>query len=75
MQRISVDLPEPDGPQITMRSPGRTSRSMSVRTWNCPNHLPTFSMWMMGSVLHGVQACCAADQLAGMAGSGLCSHF
>ena len=21
MQRISVDLPEPDGPQITMRSP------------------------------------------------------
>ena len=23
MQRISVDLPEPDGPQMTMRSPGR----------------------------------------------------
>ena len=24
MQRISVDLPEPDGPQMTMRSPART---------------------------------------------------
>ena len=30
MQRISVDLPEPDGPQITMRSPRATRRSMSV---------------------------------------------
>ena len=29
MQRISVDLPEPDGPQMTMRSPLATTRSMS----------------------------------------------
>jgi hypothetical protein len=32
MQRISVDFPEPDGPQITMRSPRETSRSMSRST-------------------------------------------
>ena len=47
MQRISVDLPEPDGPQMTIRSPGRTSRSMSVSTWKSPNHLSTPSMRMM----------------------------
>ena len=41
MQRISVDLPEPEGPQITMRSPARTSRSMSVSTWKLPYHLST----------------------------------
>ena len=39
MQRISVDLPEPEGPQITMRSPARTDRSMPVSTWNLPYHL------------------------------------
>src|SRR3954468_11796225 len=39
MQRIIVDLPEPDGPQTTTRSPLPTSRLMSVSTWNSPNHL------------------------------------
>ncbi len=39
MQRMSVDLPEPDGPHTTMRSPRATSRSMSRSTWNCPYHL------------------------------------
>src|SRR5581483_11242340 len=39
MQRISVDLPEPDGPQITMRSPLPTERSMSRSTWKSPYHL------------------------------------
>ena len=32
MQRIMVDLPEPDGPQITMRSPRATLRLMSRST-------------------------------------------
>ena len=32
MQRIRVDLPEPDGPQITMRSPRLTARLMSFST-------------------------------------------
>ena len=39
MQRISVDLPEPDGPQMTIFSPLRTVRLMFLRTWKAPNHL------------------------------------
>src|SRR5258708_6796803 len=39
MQRSSVDLPLPDGPQMTMRSPRMTLRSMSRSTWKSPNHL------------------------------------
>src|SRR5574338_1508908 len=39
MQRIIVDLPDPDGPQITMRSPPRTFRLMSRSTWKSPYHL------------------------------------
>src|SRR5262245_4048177 len=41
MQRIMVDLPEPDGPQITIRSPLVTRRLMSRSTWNSPYHLCT----------------------------------
>src|SRR5690349_4314163 len=41
MQRIIVDLPDPDGPQITMRSPLVTRRLMSRSTWKSPNHLWT----------------------------------
>ena len=41
MQRIIVDLPEPDGPQITSFSPRPTFRLMSRRTWNSPYHLLT----------------------------------
>src|SRR5215475_14443770 len=39
MQRIKVDLPEPEGPQITIRSPLATSRLMSRSTWKSPYHL------------------------------------
>src|SRR5271165_4458212 len=39
MQRISVDLPDPEGPQITTRSPLRTLRLISASTWKSPNHL------------------------------------
>src|ERR1051325_4328489 len=39
MHRIRVDLPEPEGPQITTRSPLRTLRLMSASTWKLPNHL------------------------------------
>ena len=42
MQRIKVDLPEPDGPQITMRSPLATLKLMSRSTWNWPYHLLTW---------------------------------
>ncbi|MGY4376036.1 hypothetical protein ACVWZ3_003675 [Bradyrhizobium sp. i1.3.6] len=49
MQRINVDLPEPEGPQITMRSPFLTSRSMSRSTWNSPYHLLRPEILTMGS--------------------------
>src|SRR5215475_12244310 len=48
MQRIRVDLPEPDGPQITMRSPLATPRSMSRSTWKSPYHLLSRKMLTMG---------------------------
>ena len=41
MQRISVDLPEPEGPQMTIFSPFSTARSMFFRTWKAPYHLLT----------------------------------
>ncbi len=54
MQRIIVDLPEPEGPQMTMRSPRRTSRARWTRSWNSPYHLWTPSI-------------CTADSLLGAA--------
>ena len=44
MQRIRVDLPEPEGPQITTFSPACTSREMFFNTWALPNHLFNCSM-------------------------------
>ena len=48
MQRIMVDLPEPDGPHTTTRWPVQTSRLMSFSTWNWPNHLCTPRSTMIG---------------------------
>src|SRR5690606_15513478 len=56
MQRIMVDFPDPDGPQITMRSPGATFRSMLRSTWNCPYHLLTLSMRIMASAIRKLLA-------------------
>jgi hypothetical protein len=39
MPRISADLPDPVGPQLTTRSPRPTQMVMSVRTWTWPYHL------------------------------------
>ena len=39
---ISVDLPEPDGPQTTTTSPFLIAVVQSVRTWKLPYHLLTF---------------------------------
>src|SRR6516165_5240530 len=49
MQRIIVDLPEPEGPQTTTRSPFLTSRLRSLRTWKSPNHLSTWRSSMIVS--------------------------
>ena len=50
MQRISVDLPDPDGPQMTTHSPSPMLRSTSRSTWNVPNHLLTSSNAIMDGV-------------------------
>jgi hypothetical protein len=36
MQRIRVDLPDPEGPQITTFSRSKISRSTSFKAWNGP---------------------------------------
>src|SRR6476619_5532381 len=51
MQRIMVDLPEPDGPQITIRSLLVTRRLISRSTWKSPYHLCTPIMSTATSVL------------------------
>ena len=51
MQRMSVDLPDPEGPAITIRSPRWTVRSMSRSTWKLPYHLFIFSMRIATSSL------------------------
>src|SRR4029453_5279048 len=56
MQRINVDLPDPEGPQMTMRSPLATARSMSRSTWNSPYNLLTFLNAMMDSLICIVSA-------------------
>src|SRR5215204_3543738 len=49
MQRIMVDLPEPDGPQTTTFCPCSTCRLMFRRTWNSPYHLLTSRKTMLGT--------------------------
>ena len=54
IQRIKVDLPDPDGPQMTIRSPDETLRLMSLSTWNSPYHLCTSIISMAGLPLTAV---------------------
>ena len=44
---ISVDLPDPDGPQTTTTSPFSMLVVQSVSTWKLPYHLETFLMSIM----------------------------
>ena len=50
MQRIMVDLPEPDGPQTTTRSPWPTVMLTSRSTCIAPYHLLTLSSTMAGTL-------------------------
>jgi hypothetical protein len=43
-----VDLPEPDGPQITITSPFLTLVLQSFSTWNWPYHLLIFLISIIG---------------------------
>src|SRR6187397_1735099 len=47
---ISVDLPEPDGPQTTTTSPFWMDVVLSVSTWKVPYHLETFLMSIIWQV-------------------------
>ena len=60
MQRIRVDLPDPEGPQMTIFSPLPTVRSIFLRTWKAP--IPLVDAGQM----HGrvpVRALCAVRSL------------
>src|SRR5687767_12420531 len=48
MQRIMVDLPDPEGPQTTTLSLAPTERLTSRSTWNSPYHLLTLRRSMIG---------------------------
>src|SRR3546814_20978396 len=54
MQRMKVDLPEPDGPMMQTTSPFISSSEMPLSTSRLPNDLCTSRQRMMGSA--GVQA-------------------
>ncbi len=53
MQRIRVDLPDPDGPMTISTSPRSTVRSMSWRTCRSPKNLLTLSTTTRGVVEAG----------------------
>src|SRR5712691_10383250 len=61
MQRIIVDLPEPEGPQTTTRSPRFTSKLMSVSTRKSPNHLWTWRISINGVAESGVSLSAIID--------------
>src|SRR5262249_38221677 len=48
-QRMSVLLPEPDGPHTTTTSPGVTASRMPLSTCSLPYHLPTSLNSMTGA--------------------------
>src|SRR6185503_17736343 len=54
---ISVDLPDPDGPQTTTTSPFLIAVVQSVSTWKVPYHLETSLM----SIIAASRACSAND--------------
>ena len=45
---MSVDLPDPDGPQTTITSPFSTLVVQSVSTWKLPYHFDTFLISIIG---------------------------
>src|SRR6185295_14902309 len=47
---ISVDLPDPDGPQTTTTSPFLIEVVLSVSTWKAPYHFETFLMSIMSGL-------------------------
>ncbi len=56
---ISVDLPDPEGPQTTTTSPFLIAVVQSVSTWKLPYHLETFLMSIMAKLSR--RSWCAAS--------------
>ena len=50
---MSVDLPDPDGPQTTTTSPFSTFVVQSLSTWNGPYHLLTCRRSIIGAGIRG----------------------
>src|SRR6056297_618751 len=50
IQRIRVDLPDPEGPIITTTSPSSMAKLMLCRTCVDPNDLQTSSISIMGGI-------------------------
>src|ERR1700749_1117965 len=50
MQRISADLPDPDGPHRTIFSPARTVMSIFFKAWKSSYHLSTPSITIIGVI-------------------------
>ena len=72
MQRMAVDFPEPDGPQITIRSPFLTVSEMSFSTWKVPYHLLTFRISIITAPSFGVE-CAAKGETPVMASRRACA--
>ena len=66
MQRIMVDLPEPDGPHTTTRSFSATVSDTSRSTCIVPYHLLTLSSTIAGGAL--VSAICGSSWTAWLMG-------
>src|SRR5688572_1113631 len=50
MQRMAVDLPDPEGPQITIRSTLPTVSDTFLSAWNVPYHLLTLRISTIGAL-------------------------
>ena len=71
MQRIIVDLPEPDGPITTTTSRWPTLRSMSCSAVNEPNRLTTPRSSIIGSPVPPARVASARS----VVGVGLVAHL
>ncbi len=72
MQRIRVDLPEPDGPSTTITSRSFTVRSTPWRAWKSPNHFltPRQVIMLSRAAISALRAMLASDML--MLGVSVC---
>ncbi len=71
MQRMSVDLPDPDGPMMQMTSPLRTSKLMPLSTGNAPKFLRTSISCTKGAPASAAGGIMGGTTLPGMSSPGI----